>query len=153
MYPSFFVIFYLCVARAFKQVYFDLYTFLSEQILHIGVGLFLAISANQLLYIGRVEPDVCEVLSPAAMQQICTQPVSDGYTGTGNFMSFAIGFAGIAVGSTTFGAERVVFFRHASTGLDTIPYFLAKTINDLPRIGIAALLTTFLLFAQFYSVG
>uniref|UniRef100_A0A7S0DJA6 ABC transporter domain-containing protein n=1 Tax=Amorphochlora amoebiformis TaxID=1561963 RepID=A0A7S0DJA6_9EUKA len=151
--PPVYVIFWLCLKRAFKQVYGNIWDFMQEQVLHVGLGLFLAASANQLVYIGRVEPDVCEVLAPAQMRGPCTQPIRDGYTGTANFMCFAIGFAGIAVGSTTFGAEKTVFYRHVSTGLDVVPYFFAKIVNDLPRMFIASVIVTFLMQAQFYSVG
>jgi len=139
--PNTVVIFWLCLKRAIKQGYADPWQFCGEMVLPIGMGLFLAVAVYQMSFVGSVEPLVCEVLSPAGLIGVCASPISDGLTGTGNFMTFGIGFAGIAMGSTTFGAERVVWFRHASTGLDAIPYFTAKMIADIPKVFCAGTLT------------
>jgi hypothetical protein len=53
-------------------------------------------------------------------------------------MSWAIGFAGIAVGSGTFGDEKVVYWRERQAGIPALPYFLAKILADVPRIALAA---------------
>lgn len=93
------------------------------------------------------------MLSPAALMPTCTQPVRDGYADTARFLVFAVGFAGIAVGTKTLGAEQTVFHRHASTGLDTLPYFLAKIVNDVPRIALAGVLCALFMFVKFHTVG
>ncbi|CAG8661704.1 2173_t:CDS:2, partial [Diversispora eburnea] len=53
-------------------------------------------------------------------------------------------------GTTTFGYEKVVYWRDTSSGMKTIPYFLAKSIADIPRILLAALMFS-LSFILFYS--
>lgn len=63
------------------------------------------------------------------------------------FISLGCLFAGIAIGTNTFGRERVVkyysnfkvYWRDTATGMPTIPYFLAKVIIDIPRMVMGAL--------------
>mmetsp|Transcript_29077 Transcript_29077/g.40223 ORF Transcript_29077/g.40223 Transcript_29077/m.40223 type:complete len:727 (-) Transcript_29077:189-2369(-) len=151
--PNFFYLLYLCFGRAFKQTYGVFDDFMGDLVLPVAVGLLVSASANGLAFVGRIEPEVCEVLSPAQQIGSCTQPVSDGYQAVGNFLLIASGFAGITMGSSTFGAERTIFYRQASTGLPVLPYFFAKVLADLPKAGLAGILTTVLFFVQFFTVG
>ncbi|CAG8850213.1 32235_t:CDS:2, partial [Racocetra persica] len=58
----------------------------------------------------------------------------------GIFVALGVTFAGISAGCSTFGYEIVVYWRDASAGMSTIPYFIAKIVADIPRIIIAALM-------------
>jgi hypothetical protein len=51
-------------------------------------------------------------------------------------------------GGSTFGYEKVVYWRDTAAGMRTIPYFFAKFIADIPRLIIAAAMFTcsFILF-------
>eukprot|EP00469_Lotharella_globosa_P013620 CAMPEP_0167789252 /NCGR_PEP_ID=MMETSP0111_2-20121227/10568_1 /TAXON_ID=91324 /ORGANISM="Lotharella globosa, Strain CCCM811" /LENGTH=973 /DNA_ID=CAMNT_0007681371 /DNA_START=21 /DNA_END=2942 /DNA_ORIENTATION=+ len=151
--PNGFYIFWLCLQRAVKQTYGDFGAFLGEMALPIAVGLLSSATANGLVFIGRIEPEVCDTLSPAQQIGQCEQPVRDGYQSVAMFLLIATSFSGITMGSSTFGAERTVFYRHASTGMDAIPYIAAKVLADIPKAIIAAVLTSVLFFVQFYPVG
>eukprot|EP00470_Lotharella_oceanica_P000916 CAMPEP_0170168654 /NCGR_PEP_ID=MMETSP0040_2-20121228/1607_1 /TAXON_ID=641309 /ORGANISM="Lotharella oceanica, Strain CCMP622" /LENGTH=870 /DNA_ID=CAMNT_0010406947 /DNA_START=54 /DNA_END=2666 /DNA_ORIENTATION=- len=151
--PNFFVIFWLCLCRAMKQTYGSFEKVAGDMALPIGVGLLNSCTAIGAVFVGPIEDEVCRTLIPAQQLGACVGPVSDPYQNISQFLLVCINFAGITMGSETFGSERTVWFRHASTGLDGIPYVLAKWIADLPRAFFAALLTFVLFIIQFYSVG
>jgi hypothetical protein len=57
-------------------------------------------------------------------------------------------------GGSTFGYEKVVYWRDTAAGMRTVPYFMAKFIADIPRILIAAAMfsSAFVLFYPFRSL-
>jgi len=111
--------------------------FLGDQLLHLGCGLFIALASYRALYLGPLPVELCQYV-PIMLQPSCRMPQSDFLRQIGQFVSWGVLFAGIAVGSGTFGNERVVFWRERASGIHTTPYFLAKSIADIPRIMIAA---------------
>ncbi|KAI9189626.1 hypothetical protein H9P43_001059 [Blastocladiella emersonii ATCC 22665] len=136
--PNPFRIFALCAKRAGLQVYRSLYGFLGDQILHLGCGAFISIASQQMDYLGRQPEGVCQ-FTPIALRYFCSQPI-DHIREVGIFMSLGVLFAGISVGTQTFGNERVVFWRDTAAGMPTLPYFLAKVIVDIPRVFVAAVM-------------
>ncbi|KAF9131692.1 hypothetical protein BGW39_001444 [Mortierella sp. 14UC] len=69
----------------------------------------------------------------------CVRP-TDHLTEVGVFIALGVCFAGISVGTTTFGNEKIVYWREKSSGLLTLPYYLAKVIADIPRIVLAGIM-------------
>lgn len=49
-------------------------------------------------------------------------------------------FAGISVGLSSFGKEKVVYWRDASTGMSTLAYYIGKFIIDVPRLLLAGVI-------------
>lgn len=63
------------------------------------------------------------------------------------FICWGVSFAGAAVASNTFGPEETNYWREASAGLYTAPYFAAKAAVDLLKVGLAALVFEVAYFA------
>jgi hypothetical protein len=98
------------------------------------------LASQNLEFLGKQPQEICD-LTPAAMKAICQKPV-DELRQIGVFMSMGIMFAGISVGVTTFGPERVVFWRETASGRPVLPYFFGKVLADIPRLIIAAFMFT-----------
>eukprot|EP00455_Lapot_gusevi_P041816 TRINITY_DN4890_c0_g8_i2.p1 TRINITY_DN4890_c0_g8~~TRINITY_DN4890_c0_g8_i2.p1 ORF type:complete len:849 (+),score=265.43 TRINITY_DN4890_c0_g8_i2:115-2661(+) len=145
-----FFVFLFCLRRALAQLYRNPVTFFSQNILHVCCGLFISIVAKNAEYVARLPTSLCASV-PLVLQPVCNLPIKDNYSQTANFMCWGIGFAGIAAGSSTFGSEKVVFWRDSSAGMSTVPYFLAKMFADVPRITAAAFFFTCAFFVNFVS--
>ena len=130
-------LYYLCLVRAFTQVYRDKSSFMRDLAMHIGLGLFLSVAGANLVFVGPMPNEACAG-APFPLVKTCASALSNPYAGIGVFVIWAVSFAAMAVGATTFGPEQVQYWRHASTGLPTLPYFLAKVTMDLPRLTIGA---------------
>ncbi|KNE55335.1 hypothetical protein AMAG_01237 [Allomyces macrogynus ATCC 38327] len=136
--PNGFVVLSLCIKRAILQVYRSLLSFLGDQILHLGCGAFISIASQQMEFLGAQPAGVCDY-APIAVGWMCSQPI-DHIREVGIFMSLGVLFAGISVGTQTFGNELVVFWRDSASGMPTLPYFLGKLVSDIPRIIVAAIM-------------
>ncbi|KAI9294493.1 hypothetical protein K502DRAFT_365782 [Neoconidiobolus thromboides FSU 785] len=146
--PGFFKVFVLCLNRAFIQIFRPPLGFVSDQLLHFGCGLFISIAAQNSVFLGPLPDVICNVTALMLLPK-CKRPVIDQAAHIGTFLSWGIGFAGISVGSGTFGNERTVYWREASSGIPTFPYFIAKSLSDIPRILIASLMFTCSLIAVY----
>ncbi|CAG8581864.1 5093_t:CDS:10, partial [Diversispora eburnea] len=146
--PNGFSSFILLFKRACLQIYRNRTRFLFDLLLHLGCGAFVSLATNDLGYIGLVPDPMCSI-TPFIESYSCLKP-SDNLQTVGVFASLGITFCGINAGSTTFGYEKVVYWRDTSSGMKTIPYFLAKSIADIPRILLAALMFS-LSFVLFFS--
>ncbi|KAF9362337.1 hypothetical protein BGX34_006378, partial [Mortierella sp. NVP85] len=133
-----FMMFWLCLDRARLQIYRNQRQFLYDQLLHLGCGLFISIAASRFDYLGR-QPDMICAMTPYQLKYNCANP-TDHLSEVGVFIALGVCFAGISVGSTTFGNEKIVYWREKSSGLLTLPYYLAKVIADIPRIFLAAIM-------------
>ncbi|KAJ3087330.1 hypothetical protein HK102_011342, partial [Quaeritorhiza haematococci] len=133
--PNQFVIFVLCYHRAVRQLYRSPSAFLFDQLVHLICGVFISVASQSTTYLGIQPTQVCDV-SPPTLQELCKRPV-DLMQSTGIFISLGVLFAGITVGTSTFGNEKVVFWRDTAAGMPCLPYFLAKIIADVPRMVIA----------------
>jgi len=133
-----FMMFWLCLDRARLQIYRSQRQFLYDQLLHLGCGLFISIAASRFDYLGR-QPDMICAMTPYQLKYNCANP-TDHLSEVGVFIALGVCFAGISVGSTTFGNEKIVYWREKSSGLLTLPYYLAKVIADIPRIFLAGIM-------------
>lgn len=149
--PGFFFVFWLCLKRAVSQVLLSPVKFLVDLLLHLGSGAFISIASQQMDYLGRQPDEVCQV-TPVFLRWACENP-RDFLREVGLFMSLGVLFAGISVGTNTFGNERVVFWRDTSAGMPTLPYFLAKFVVDIPRIILAAFMFTLAFILQWNYRG
>ncbi|KAI9595508.1 hypothetical protein BDF19DRAFT_422395 [Syncephalis fuscata] len=134
--PNVLIVFLLCFKRACMQIYRSRDQFLKDQLLHLGCGAFISIAARQSDYLGRQPESICQI-APIALQFMCREPF-DHIAEVGVFVSLGVLFSGINVGTSTFGQEKVVYWRDSAAGMRTVPYFLAKMVADLPRCLIAA---------------
>ncbi|KAJ3295381.1 hypothetical protein HK104_002720 [Borealophlyctis nickersoniae] len=132
----FYMQFWLLTKRAYHQIYRNWQSFIFEQLLHLSCGLFISIATQNFGYVGAQPPEVCAT-SAWNLQWYCRDP-RDFITQAAMFIMLGVSFAGISVGTSTFGRERVVFWRDTSTGMSTTPYYLAKFFVDIPRIFIGA---------------
>ncbi|CAG8575941.1 7626_t:CDS:10 [Diversispora eburnea] len=142
--PNVFTSFILLFKRACLQIYRNKSRFLFDQLLHLGCGAFVSLATNNLDYIGRAPDQICSI-TPYVESPSCLKP-NDSLQTVGVFTALGITFSG----TTTFGYEKVVYWRDTSSGMKTIPYFLAKSIADIPRILLAGLMFS-LAFILFYS--
>ncbi|KAF9319425.1 hypothetical protein BG003_009084 [Podila horticola] len=133
-----FMMFWLCLSRARLQIYRNQRQFLYDQLLHLGCGMFISIAASKFDYLGK-QPDLVCAMTPYQLKYTCSSP-SDHLTEVGVFIALGVCFAGISVGSMTFGSEKIVYWREKSSGLLTLPYYLAKVIADIPRIILAGIM-------------
>ncbi|CAG8603607.1 11403_t:CDS:10, partial [Diversispora eburnea] len=148
--PGVFSSFILLFKRACLQIYRNKSRFLFDLLLHLGCGAFVSLATNDLDYIGLVPLEICSI-TPFVESITCLRPINNDTLQTvGVFAALGMTFCGINAGSTTFGFEKVVYWRDTSSGMKTIPYFLAKSIADIPRILIAALMFS-LSFILFFS--
>ncbi|KAK9707948.1 hypothetical protein K7432_009909 [Basidiobolus ranarum] len=141
-------VFWLCFKRAFQQIIRSKGSLITEQSVHLLAGLFISIAAKRTVFLGPLPMEVCE-LAPFALRETCKRPVSDPLRYIGQFMTWGVGFAGIASSVNTFGNERVVFWRDIAAGMPTLPYFAAKAISDVPRIVLASLMFVLALVINF----
>jgi len=149
--PNLFTVFWLDFKRACLQLYRNLSSFFLDQVLHLGCGLFISIASQDFVYLPKQPNEVC-TLAPPNLQKQCFEP-TDQLAFTGIFLSIGVLFSGMSVGSSTFGNEKVVFWRDTSAGQPTISYYLAKVVADIPRIIVAAIMFTasFILFFPYNS--
>ncbi|KAF9956439.1 hypothetical protein BGZ70_009898 [Mortierella alpina] len=121
--------------------------FLYDQLLHLGCGMFISIAASRFDYLGR-QPDLVCAMTPYQLKYTCSSP-TDHLTEVGVFIALGVCFAGISVGSMTFGNEKLVYWREKSSGLLTLPYYLAKVMADIPRIVLAGIMFSISLIVFF----
>ncbi|CAG8500570.1 10166_t:CDS:10 [Dentiscutata erythropus] len=146
--PNVFIAFMLLFKRACLQLYRNRTQFLLDQLLHLGCGIFISLAVSNLDYIGKAPREICEI-TPFVLLPICLN-AKDSIQNVGVFMALGVTFAGISAGGSTFGYEKVVYWRDTAAGMRTIPYFVAKLVADIPRLLIAALMFS-LAFIVFYS--
>jgi hypothetical protein len=121
--------------RAFRQVFRDAKTIVSDIILHFGCGTFISIAIQNFSYLGNFPAEIC-ASHARDLQWFCYSP-QDKIKEAGMFISLGVLFAGISAGTNTFGREKVVFWRDTASGMSTIPYYLAKFMIDIPRTILA----------------
>eukprot|EP00911_Craspedida_sp_UC1_P001161 UC1_evm1s874 len=146
--PGYFTHFIICFKRALTQIFGDTRAFAREQLAHFGLGLFLSITSVNLVFLGPMPYEYCVLAVSPAFQFQCLMPQKNMFASTGNLICWGVTFAAIAVSVNTFGREQTVYWREASGGLRSLPYYLAKTSVDFVRIFAASLffLAGFLLF-------
>ncbi|KAG0087130.1 hypothetical protein BGZ92_007576 [Podila epicladia] len=144
-----FMMFWLCLNRARLQIYRNQRQFMYDQLLHLGCGLFISIAASRFDYLGRQHDLVC-AMTPFQLKYSCAS-ATDHLTEVGVFIALGVCFAGISVGSMTFGNEKIVYWREKSSGLLTFPYYLAKVIADIPRIILAGIMFSLSLIIFFHQ--
>lgn len=147
--PSLCYVFLLVMRRSFAQQFRDFTGFMNQNILHLVLGMFLsALTSQGVTFVGPIPAGVVSTC-PYTLQGACTNPLQDDYLGIAGFLCWSIGFAGIAVGSITFGSEKPQFWREQGSGMNFIVYFYAKLAADIPKIMFAAACFTFALLAGF----
>ena len=147
--PSLIYVFWIVMRRSWAQQYRNFGKFIAQNVLHLVLGLFLsALTSKGVTFIGPI-PEGIVATCPFVLQGACTNPLQDDYLGVAGFLSWAIGFAGIAVGAATFGDEKPQFWREQGSGMNFIVYFYGKVLADLPKIAFAAACFTFALLAGF----
>eukprot|EP00833_Pecoramyces_ruminatium_P006646 jgi/Orpsp1_1/1180678/evm.model.c7180000074299.1 len=149
--PNVFIVFWLDFKRACLQIYRSIRSFILDQVLHLGCGMFISIATQDFTYLPQQPKELCNV-APLNLRNVCNEPF-DYITFAGIFVSLGVLFSGMSVGSGTFGNEKVVFWRDTSAGQPTISYYLAKVVADIPRIAFAAVMFTiaFILLFPYHS--
>ncbi|KAJ3268645.1 hypothetical protein HK104_005310 [Borealophlyctis nickersoniae] len=140
--PGGFTVFYLCFRRACTQLYRSPGAFVFDQIVHLLCGIFISVGTQSNDYLGIFPTKVCSLAPPALGMGPGCNFAADRLPVTGMFLTLGVLFAGVTVGSATFGRERVVYWRDVSAGMSVLPYFFAKWVADVPRIVIASCMFT-----------
>jgi len=148
--PNYLRIYLWCCRRTAYQVYRS-GTWLYWCVLHVGLGLFLSAMGTSY-FVGPTPENLCDT-APTALLQRCILPINDPVLGIGTFIIWVVSFAAMVEGIQTFGGEEVVYWRHASKGLPTIPYFLAKVTMDFPKMVMDAALFMLGLTAGYSITG
>ena len=147
---------WLLMKRAFQQSFRDAQSIIFDLLLHFGCGTFISVATQNFSYLGNFPVEVC-VSQARDLQWFCYTPL-DKIKEAGMFISLGVLFAGISAGTTTFGREKVVFWRDSASGMSAIPYYFAKFVVDIPRVILAgivysvALLLFYPLQGRFVSV-
>ena len=135
---------WFCCKRAFLQNYQSFYGILSEMVLHFCAGLFISIAVQKFDFKGAQPLEICSFM-PWNIAWFCASAV-DNLNMAGMFVALGCVFAGISIGSNTFGREMVVYWRDSASGyvinnlrMSTGPYFLAKVLMDIPHIILGAI--------------
>ncbi|KAI9100561.1 hypothetical protein DFS34DRAFT_592447 [Phlyctochytrium arcticum] len=143
--PNGFVTFRLLYLRACSQLYRSRSQFWFDQIVHLLCGLFISVANQSTDYLGLFPREVCLMAGGALGRGAGCSLATDALPTAGAFITLGVLFAGVTVGSATFGGggrERVVFWRDSSSGMSALPYFLAKWIADFPRMILATVMFT-----------
>ncbi|EGF80003.1 hypothetical protein BATDEDRAFT_37074 [Batrachochytrium dendrobatidis JAM81] len=123
---------WLLMKRAFFQVWKNPQPIIVDMLLHFSSGLFISIAVQNFKFIGAMPGSICAT-APVNLQWQCSRP-EDHLREAGMFIGLGSLFAGISVGANTFGREKVVYWRDTASGMNTIPYYMAKFIIDFPRV-------------------
>lgn len=107
--PNVFIVFWLDFKRACLQIYRSIRSFILDQVLHLGCGMFISIATQDFTYLPQQPKELCNV-APLNLRNVCNEPF-DYITFAGIFVSLGVLFSGMSVGSGTFGNEKVVFWR------------------------------------------
>ncbi len=124
--------FVLCHNRSLLQQYRQM----NSVALEMGVGLLagglMGAAATQVseLYVGILKPPYT-LISPAPIETLLPS--------IGFYISLAVGLAGSPAGVRTFGEERQVYFREASSGHSISAYYVAKSVSVMYRFTLGAL--------------
>ncbi|CAG8509884.1 480_t:CDS:10 [Funneliformis mosseae] len=145
--PNGFTSYVLLFKRACLQLYRNRGQFFFDTSLHIACGTFVSLTASNVNYVGRPPRELC-IVTPYAVIPYCLLSLDLVQTCS---VFFALGstFSGITA-CTTFGYEKVVYWRETSAGMKSLPYFLAKFTADIPRIINASTMFS-MAFIVFYS--
>ncbi|KAF0543785.1 putative ATP-dependent permease ADP1 [Gigaspora margarita] len=146
--PNVFIAFLLLFKRSCLQLYRNRTQFLLDQLLHLVCGMLISLAISDMDYIGKAPKEICEI-APFILLPFCLKP-NDLIQHVGTFMAVGVTFSGISAGFSTFGYEKIVYWRDTSAGMCTIPYFMAKIVADIPRLVIASLMFS-LAFIIFFS--
>ena len=126
---------WLLMKRSSKQVFRNARVIIFDVLLHFGCGVFISIATQNFTYLGQFPGEVCETQT-WSLRWVCYNP-TDNIKMAGMFVCLGVFFAGIAAGSSTFGREKVVFWRDTAAGMSAIPYYLGKFLVDFPRVLVA----------------
>ena len=142
--------FWLCTQRAFRQNFSNFTDWFLGQLLHLGLGLGLAIPLSSLRFVGPYPRIICYFVSSPIMISKCVRPEIDAFSTGATTLGMAICFAGIATSVYTFGGEKAIYWRECQAGLSTVAYFMGKMLVDVLRLVIAAAMF-FVGFLMMYS--
>ncbi|CAJ0768934.1 9072_t:CDS:2, partial [Entrophospora sp. SA101] len=120
--------------------------FVIDELLSFVPGAFLSAAVSNFTYIGAPSQELCLVM-PFVMLPNCLS-LSDSLQDITIYMILGLTFCVIygnilkkifnqlkSLGSgSTFGYEKVVYWRDISSGMSAIPYFSTKVIADIPRL-------------------
>ncbi|KAK3300363.1 uncharacterized protein B0H64DRAFT_428448 [Chaetomium fimeti] len=129
---------HLCFARSVKQQWVRKTSFLIEISVGAVAGLLIGLSLYQLqgMHFQGAYHTPLTILSSALNYTLVPQ--------VGLLCSLAIGLAAAAPGVKTFGEEKQIYWREASSGHSRLAYYVGKVLATLPRLGISAMhFTTF----------
>ena len=128
--------FRLCFVRAMRQSYGSFRSFVMGCVLtNLGIGLMLGVlmdMGDYLNVLGSYPEDICWRQYPLLIYA-CLGLQANSYVAALNFIAFIVIGAGAAVATNTFGAEKVIYWRESSTGLNSVAYFSAKVVADVPK--------------------
>jgi len=118
----------------------DISSLLIDAILVCIAGIFLGVIFNNNAYVGPPDQATCDVLPLEVLRKECMMPMSDPVTGIAMLSILALSLTAVASSLRVFGSERVNFWREASSGINTLSYFLGKDVSQIPNMLIAPLI-------------
>ena len=74
---------------------------------------------------------------------MCTLPQSNPLMGESAIACLSLSLGAVAASLRLFGAERIVYWREASTGISTTAYFVGKCLSHVPALILPPALFTF----------
>jgi hypothetical protein len=140
--------FWQVLRRAIVQQMRDPMGLILEFILLYLPGCTLGVVFSGKEYIGPL-PEHIIALCPIELRNLCGSPLDDQILYVSVLLTCSISLVGSMTSLKTFGNEKVVFIRESTSGLKTLPYFLAKNLSNLLNI----LLGPLLYMSLFYTLS
>ncbi|KAJ3441223.1 white-brown complex [Anaeramoeba flamelloides] len=128
--PGFARQFTIFFTRSLVQQSRDLKGFIIDMVLVYIVGFFLGVLNQDSPFIGP-PPDYVINLCPDYLKETCAGPQQETIGIITSVTILAIALTGGMSSLKIFGPERVNYWREASTGINTIAYFLGKDLSSL----------------------
>lgn len=123
---------YHCHNRSVLQQYRQASTYALEMgVATLAGGMMgAAATAVDTLYQGILQPPYT-LMSPS--------PIENLLPSIGFYVCLAVGLAGSPAGVLTFGEEKMVYYREAAAGHNTLAYYIGKTISVIYRFVLGSL--------------
>jgi len=148
--PSVFYQLYVFLWRAMLQQRHDFGGVMVDCLLHAIAGLVFGIGfASSRFFVPPIPPQYQQFCTHL-IDSFCYLPEVDELGRLATFGTMAVGLTSVTMAVRTFSNEKIIYWREASSGENTIAYFLAKCLADIPNMamGSVVLLSVFFMIAS-----
>jgi ABC-type multidrug transport system ATPase subunit len=146
--------FFLFLYRGLLQQYHNPVALLTDVLLVVFASTIFGLVFSKSFFIGPPPAEWCEEWPNfAARTPECYRPLNDPIPLIGLMTSIGLSLPAAMAGLRVFGPERVVYWREASSGINTIAYFLGKDVAHIPSLIILPMLFTLVFISIRFVMG